>query len=370
MCKMKSVLLVCSVIGMCLLFHKGICHAAQEFNDGGVHDFSETYYYGLAVSNNTTLNILDGAHIEQRWLADGEPGVRGYEAVINISGGFISGGNSSNTTIEGQATNAIKIYRTPLTIDNVTIVGGETKHEIDSSAHALEAYDNSVVIINNGDFTGGKGIYRGGYGVALRDTTKVTINGGSYTGGGAFHPDSGNINGFGGGGVYMIGGELVINGGEFSSAPSFQGSRVLDLSRGKTTINGGTFTDSQSVHPPPISDNYYKYDHCIFMNYGAELSISGGVINGSIYILDASSILNIHGTNLVLENGQLTGTLTDGNLIDCTVYTGSTEAQINLIAPEPVPVVSPFGIFVVPLSLLCMGVFFISGKGPTEKQIS
>lgn len=123
-----------------------------------------------------------------------------------------------------------------------------------SNSVALDVY-GSLVIDGEGTVDGGEG----GDNVAIwsRPGAKLTINGGAYTVGA-------DANGSGNSTIYTTGGDVIINGGTFSTAAKYWGRywtiNKQNGSTGKVEIYGGTFPGFDPANPNTDDETTYVAD--------------------------------------------------------------------------------------------------------------
>jgi PEP-CTERM motif len=271
------------------------------YSDGGTYTLSSasTNYYG--VTNGSTFNVPGNTSITPTPEAQfGDAAIFSSSGNLNVSGGTITGGASLVPTAFAGSD---AIY--------VTSPTGST----------------GSTLISAGQITGGAGI-TGGTGLALVDAGPTTINGGSITGG-----NSTLFEGQGGTGI------------------SYQGGSQL-------TINAGTFSGGSSLGPVAIPSA------SLFDGGNGNVEVLGGLFLSEIVVSfdNYNSRLDFFGTGLSYSNGILSGTLSNGNVIDqavnisnastvnINVVVNSNQTELSFVA-VPATVPEPSSILMIALGL-------------------
>lgn len=255
------------------------------YNDGGTHlvNFA-TSNEEIVLQNATTVHIEQGADITAP--SSIEPavisGVNSTSSTLNITGGNITGGTNGDSGGEG------------------VIVDGGFAH------------------ISGGFIKGGFGNSRGGAGIIAYQAEMLIIDGGTIMGGSSNDVMAASaLTVFDGTNFSIEGGNFI---GDKMGAAYFYDSAGI--------ISGGSF-EILNI------DGVYPFNKSIVM-YDSNVDITGGLFSGDLGI-SGSSVVNIYGTDLQLHNGTLTGTLLDGNELNCLVTLHTAGGAQLILHNVPIP---------------------------------
>jgi hypothetical protein len=268
--------LLIPVIVLTLVVLDGSPAGAQvSFGDGGTHTTSGPSG-DVALTNNTTLQVVPGASILGRLNENGITGT--INSSVVLSGGSVTGGPGAlpGTSVPF----GISLDGGSFTATGGTVTGGTYS------------------------FTGG---IDGGSALNLTGTT-TTISGGTFIAGTGSNPLTAVFAlSFESGAPSNVSNQLTISGG------TFIGASQADLNFGSATISGGTFEGS-------FGSNLSGF---------AQLNISGGTFDGGQQMKYESTglggSLNFFGSGFVFTptfvtpffvQGQLSGTLANGDLFN------------------------------------------------------
>jgi hypothetical protein len=255
----------------------------------------------------TIVEIVDGGVV---WDSPATSVVRG-SSIVNVSGGFIRSvvtEDSSTLNVSGGIVGSLGDGIRARGNSTVNFSGGLVDGGIDGH-EAISAEQNSTVNITGGKIEGDEAT------ISVGDSAVMNITGGNI------EPDESY-------GIVVGGsGRVNMSGGQFDLAG--MGSLFAEDSA-EVLITGGTFfglTATASSHFSILGGTMEGIDS----SGESSVFLGGGSIQ-SLLAADSSAI-EVHGSNLLLDNGRLTGVLNDGSMIDATAQTMGN-GQI-LLVPEP-----------------------------------
>jgi len=265
----------------------------------------------LNIQGNTEITTVDSA----RNISTNQNGV----AVINISGGTITGG-----TYDGDGANIWASSRTTLNISGGTITGGKAKGSADRSGGNIYVcgqqtrtvkendvdvtytYNDAVLNITGGTISNGEATYGGNIYINGKQTHNMSagkVLGGATTGhGGNISLAAGTLNIKGG---TVEGGKATVNGG--AGNINISGSAVVNLSSGTVKTGFGT-----------------KQGGNFRVDSSAKLNVTGGTIQDG---LSADCGGNIYANGLVTISG---GTITGGKKASSPTATAEFRDNSNV----------------------------------------
>ena len=218
------------------------------------------------------------------------------------------------------------------------VVPADAKTTLDLGAYTIDAgyqtgstAKHTYAIDNYGDLTiKGDGVINargiGNYG-------KLTIDGGTFNA----------IDTNGGASVWQYAGELVINGGTFTSAAASQqpaASCVYVAENSTATINGGTFTANASLTYAIIVDgNITINDATVTSHHGALSLTSNGemTVNGGTFTADgtAGHVVYASAGTTTINGGSFTHTVSPASGGNCIIYVAkNTSAAVVVTGGE------------------------------------
>jgi hypothetical protein len=336
---------------------------ATTYNDGGVHTISGADS-DVVISNGTTVNVVPGATVSGTSIdpvASSAITVADVSSFLNVTGGSITGGNASHHGGSGLSASGGHFD-----ISGGSFVGGFGSgmfiNETGGNGAAFDFQSQPSLSITGGSFTGGAG-FVGGDGLRLSSTTTsgpAFVSGGTFTGG--------QTNNFAGGGspgydLHAIGPVIVnVSGGEFTGNMSFAvlgdssiinvsggqfDNRVDLINQGVVNVSGGQFNNGGrlNLHDNSVANVSGGTISRIALMNSSIANVNGGQLTDQFTLVDTSvmnltgghilptflpptptfamaqsSVLNVFGTDLALQNvggsfWNLQGTLQDGTPI-------------------------------------------------------
>lgn len=358
------------LFALALFITSGAVAKATDYNDGGTHTISGSDT-NVVISNGTTVNIVSGATVIGPYEEPfGHDAIQMQDASssINVTGGTITGGGGSY-----QGGGGIIATNGSLDISGGDFTGGDgsTVSPFYGGGPGVYANDFQSFSISGGMFTGGEGEQLGGNAVHINTFTPKTayVSGGTFDGGAGAIQDSGyDLLVTGPIQVEITNGDFVgyhsaiknnavanVSGGHFvnlleawdEATINFSGGQIGQLlvrDTAEANISDGSLygVDLYGDGVANVTGGQLQYASTI--QGSGILNLSGGEILGvESFIMADSSVLNVYGYGLTLDNVggpwyQLQGMLADGTTIG--EYNGLTllndDAVVNLIeVPEP-----------------------------------
>jgi hypothetical protein len=209
-----------------------------------------------------------------------------------------------------------------------------------------------------------------GFGLVLNDTSQLNMTGGSVTGSnyglfaignGPFSVSGGSI--AGSYGIVVQGpSSFTLSGGSFSGSSGGAGLDTLDATGGTGTVSGGIYSGRDAIRAgsnSTLNVSGGQEGGSIFgleTEGSATVNVTGGAYSGAVdafYVQD-NGVINIYGTGLQFLNGDIVGTLQDGESIDDSYQIAGGSAQINLINAAPVVTPEPNFTWLMGAALLAL----------------
>lgn len=240
--------------------------ALTTFNDGVSHTV-HTALNQVLIAGSTTVSFLSNSDA----IGDNSFDDSGGPAVIEGVPGIQSSG--STFTVNGDDFDG----------------GDDTTGVLGAGAGIVSIGD--AVTISGGSIMGGNGVLNGATGALISNPTALSVTGGTVTGGNASA-------GWGGPGLVVV----------------LSGSMAYSIGGSALAVSGGTGTTANGA------------SLAVGASGSSSLTVAGGVYGGFIALqVSGTASVVFTGSGLAFSSGTLSGTLSDGSAISCTVMnTGAT----------------------------------------------
>ena len=343
-----------TVKGQVVIDQDTVINADNSYPNAGIEVVSQD---GLP----TRVTIIDGGEVAT--VSQSASALRGA-SVLNVVEGIIWKINTYDTSTLNVMGGQVGSFRNDDSASNIVAFGHSTVNVSGGMIRgselraAISARENSMVIISGGDIVGDDAT------VGVHDDAIL------YVTGGVILDDEDGPAIAGDGGTIHISGGMIVN--QVSVSPRARLNMLDGEIMGRLSVNGavniiggtvngptngtgelalfdGTITDGVRVNALGTASVFGgvvggpvdalgsvaiyggTFQERIAARSGGSVRISGGQIQS--ILVDESSLVEVHGSDIVLRGGQLSGRLADGSLIDAAVDTIADGQVVISTAP-------------------------------------